>query len=188
MVMVLSAFVFKEKVTPQKLAALLIAFTGCVMTVGVIGGHGLPLFGVISGLGAAFFYSLYTIFSKMALLRDYHPLTATAYSYGLAGLILAPLCNWGETMRLIGENSLNVVGLLALGLLLTMLPSVSYLKGLEKLEPSRASIIAFVEPLTAAIAGIVVYSEMLSPAKVAGMGLIFLSLVILNIRKRQSQP
>jgi len=38
MVMVMSAFMFKERITPQKVSALIIAFTGCVMTVGIIGG------------------------------------------------------------------------------------------------------------------------------------------------------
>jgi len=59
------------------------------------------------------------------------------------------------------------------------------MKGLEKLEPGKASIIAFVEPLTAAAAGFVVYNEMLTPLKMLGMALILLSLIILNMKRAE---
>ena len=44
-----------------------------------------------------------------------------------------------------------------------------YTKGLEKMEPSRAMIIAFVEPLTAAVAGVIAFDETMSLIKISGM-------------------
>ena len=184
MVMLLSALVFKEKVTLQKIGALIIAFAGCVMTVGLVDNSNLPAAGIISGLSAAFLYSLYTIFGKVALQKNYTSLTITSYSYLMASLLLIPFCDPGNIVAIACENSANLIGLLVFGIFFTLLPTISYLKGLEKLEPSRASIIAFVEPLTAAAAGIVVYNEMLSVIKVIGIALIFLALVILNWKPR----
>ena len=184
MVMLMSALLFKEKVTRQKLGALLIAFTGCVMTVGLIDNSNLPAIGIMSGLASAFLYSLYTIFGKVALRKNYTSLTVTAYSYLIASIVLIPFCSLRNIVTITGESGANLVNLLVFGLLFTLIPTISYMKGLQKLEPGRVSIIAFVEPMTAAIAGIVVYNEMLSVIKIIGMALIFLALVILNLKPK----
>ena len=183
--MMMSALFFKERVTLQKLSALLIAFTGCVMTVGLIDRSIISSTGVLTGLSAAFCYSLYTIICKIAL-RKYDAFTVTAYGFGIAGLLLAPLCDFEKMTFLMGESAVNLLYILILGVLLTILPSVSYTKGLKELEPSRASILAFVEPLTSSVAGAAVYGEMLSPVKLLGMALIFISLVILNLNQGSS--
>ena len=183
MVMVLSAIIFKERITLRKFISLIIAFTGCVMTIGVIDNADLPAIGLMSGAATAFLYSLFTIFSKIAM-QKYKPITVTAYSFGVAGIVLLPFCDFNNIVAALGEN-INLEALLVFGLFFTMLPSLCYLKGLEKLEPSRAAIIAFFEPLTAAAAGIILYNEMLSAIKIAGMALIFLALIVLN-RKQLS--
>lgn len=180
MVMIMSAILFKDRITPQKLIALLIAFTGCVMTVGLIGSGDFPLKGILSGLSAALCYALYTIFGKVALQKKYSPVTITAYTYGIAGVILIPFCDFSKIASIVGENSSVLFYLLIFGVFFTLLPYLSYMKGLQRLEASRASIIAFFEPLTAAAAGIIVYDEMLSAIKILGMALIFLALFILN--------
>ena len=183
MVMILSAAIFKEKVTLQKIGALLIAFTGCVMTVGIIDNSVLPLGGILSGLSAALCYALYTIFGKIALHKKYTPITITAYSYGIASIILIPLCDMRAIAAVVSETGSSILYLLVFGIFFTLLPYLSYMKGLEKLDPGRASIIAFAEPLTAAVAGIAVYREMLTPIKMLGMALILISLFILNIKR-----
>jgi len=182
MVMLMSAVFFKERITPQKVCALLIAFTGCVMTVGVIDSAKISTPGIISGLTAAFFYALYTILSKYAL-RSYHPYTVTAYTFGVAGAVLIPICGVREMAALICASRNTLAHVLLLGFFITLFPFVFYQKGLEKIEPSRASIIAFFEPLTSSLLGALVFKEMLTPVRILGMALIFLSLIILNTRK-----
>lgn len=187
MVMLQSALVFKEKITKQKVAALLIAFTGCIMTVGVVDRVGISITGIGTGLAAAFCYSLYTIFGKVAL-QKYPPLTVLTYSFAVGGIILIPFCDLRKIMVLVSASSVNLTNLLVVAFFLTLFPFLCYIKGLEKLEPSRAAIISFVEPLTAAIAGIVVYQEMLSASKAVGVVLIFLSLIILNFKWKNAKP
>ena len=51
-VMVMSFFLFKEKIGRRKLAALLLAFAGCVLVSGGIGGDGITGTGLLTGLGA----------------------------------------------------------------------------------------------------------------------------------------
>jgi len=183
MVMGMSALLFKEKITPQKLAALFIAFTGCIMTVGFIDSSELSKIGVASGLLCAFLYASNTIIAKFAL-RKYSPFVISAYAFAIASVLLIPLCDYGKVIALVCESGDNLRNILLLGFFIAVLPAILYYKGLEKTEPSRASIISFVEPLAAATAGFVVFDEVLSPIKILGMVLILVSLIILNLRAR----
>ena len=71
---------------------------------------------------------------------------------------------------------------LALGLISTFFPFVSYTLGLRQMEAGKASVLAFAEPMVAAVAGIVVFGEMLRVENVLGILLIFTALVVLNSR------
>ena len=68
---------------------------------------------------------------------------------------------------------------LALGLVSTFFPFVSYTLGLRQMEAGKASGLAFSEPMGA---GIVVFGEMLRVENVLGILLIFTALVVLNSR------
>ena len=72
---------------------------------------------------------------------------------------------------------------LALGLVSTFFPFVSYTLGLRQMEAGKASVLAFAEPMVAAVAGIVVFGEMLRVENVLGILLIFTAVVVLNSRK-----
>ena len=72
---------------------------------------------------------------------------------------------------------------LALRLVSTFFPFVSYTLGLRQMETGKASVLVFAEPMVAAVAGIVVFGEMLRVENVLGILLIFTALVVLNSRK-----
>ena len=62
-VMIISAIAFKEKVTVQKLAALVLTFAGCVFCSGLIGNsYTVRASVLLTGLASGLFYALYTIF------------------------------------------------------------------------------------------------------------------------------
>jgi drug/metabolite transporter (DMT)-like permease len=185
MAIIMSAFVFKEKITLQKMSALVIAFIGCIMTVGVIDSGHLSMIGIMAGLAAAFFYSTQTIIGKVALMRGYGPLTLSAYYYAVAGIILLPFCDYAKMAVLIGEDSNNLKYLFILGFFISVLPSSCYFQGLKRTEAGRALIIAYVEPLSAAILGFVVFEEALTPIRIFGMALILVSLIILNLKRAE---
>ena len=87
-VLVLSYFIFKEKMGKKKIVAAVIAFAGCALTAGILGSGGdFNFTGFLMGIGSGFGYALYTIFSKFAL-KKYNPLTLTFYTFLLAGLAL----------------------------------------------------------------------------------------------------
>ena len=65
-VMLMSALFFKEKVTVQKIAALVLAFLGSALASGFVGGN-IGVFALLTGIGSGFGYATYSIFGKVAL-------------------------------------------------------------------------------------------------------------------------
>ena len=185
LVILQSALVFKEKITLQKVSALLIAFTGCVLTVGLDRTE-VPLIGIATGLLGALFLSFFTICGKFAL-KKYDPLTVSVYPVIMAGVLLIPFGDFQNIIYLAnGPNSI-LPNFIALVIFITVIPTMCFMAGLSKLEPSRVSIISFVEIIAAAVVGIIVFSEMLSVTRAIGMALIFIALIILNLKRRNAQ-
>lgn len=172
----LSVLLFKEKLTKRKLIALALAVGGCVLVSG-IGGKVSPV-GILTGLGAGFGYALYSIFGRYAL-RDYGSVTVTFYTFLFAAVGGLFLVNW-QTIGTVAAEVPSAFLLAALmGLVSTVLPYLLYTFGLGYISPGRASVIACVEPLTAALVGAVVYKEGLSLWQISGIISIIAALLLL---------
>ena len=63
-----------------------------------------------------------------------------------------------------------------------------YTWGLSRMSNGRAAILATIEPLVGALIGILLYGEPANPMKLAGMALIFGSVVVLNLGGRKEEP
>ena len=186
-VMLMSLFLFNERMTVQKGIALLLAFSGCVLTAGIIGGNvsGITEAGVIIGLGSGFGYALYTIFGRLAL-KKYHPVTITAYTFLVAALGILPFCDVGGMIRLSAGNPGILPYILILSIVCTVLPYFLYTKGLKHVEGGKASVMAFVEPMVATLIGIFLFHEQMTLLNMTGVVLIFAAIVLLNRRSRSS--
>ena len=85
-VVLLSALFWREKITKQKLLALIIAFFGCCCVAGLLGGSlAVTPKGLLLGIGSGLFYSSYTLFGRVAL-SHYPPFTVTFYTFLVAGI------------------------------------------------------------------------------------------------------
>ena len=179
-VMILSAFLFHEPVTKHKFFALILAFTGCIFVSGILKGElSVTLFGLLSGIGSAFFYALYSIFARYAL-AHYKPLTVTYYTFLCAGLASFFVASPGEVIALMSSSV--AIPFYALGMIVisTVLPFMLYTKGLSQVESSKASILASVEPVSAAIVGILAFGEPMSASVILGLGCVLGSVYILR--------
>ena len=180
-VMVLSALLFKEVITGQKVTALVLAFFGCILTAGLIGGGGdFNMKGFLYGVGSGATYSLYTIIGKVAL-KKYHPLTMTFYTFFVAAASLFLVSEPLMIMDIALSSGKALFGMLGLGILITSVPYFLYAKGLGGLDPGKASVLAFIEPMVATMAGIIVYGEALTVFNALGIFLILMSVVLLNM-------
>lgn len=183
-ILLLSALLFRERITARKLAALGMTFAGCVLVAGLAGGgSGIPPLVLLTGLGSGLFYALYTIFGRYAL-EKYDTMTVTAYTFLFGTLGALPVGAPGETLRIVLARPSLVLWCLGVGVVGTVLPYFFYTWGLQRMEPGRAAILVAVEPLVGAVIGMTLFQESHNPAKLLGIGLILGAIVILNAGER----
>lgn len=178
-VVVLSAILFRDKLTKGKLAALALAFLGCIFVSGIWSGNlTITAWGLLLGVASGFFYGLYSIFGRYAL-AHYQPLTVTFYTFVFAGAGSLFLLRPAE---LSAGLSQPLMALIALGLVVisTVLPYIFYTRGLAKVDSGKASILASVEPVVAALVGVLAFGEPMNIMVVLGLGCILISVYILR--------
>ena len=179
-VMVMSALIFKDKITKEKLVALIVTFAGCVFVSGILAGNlTVTVSGFLTGIGSGFFYALYSIFGRFAL-AHYKPLTVTYYTFVCAGIASLFVGSPAQVVTYLGSNAM--VPLFALGLVVigTVLPFVMYTKGLAEIESGKAAILASVEPVAAALVGVIAFGEPMTMAVVMGLVCILTAVYILR--------
>lgn len=178
-VMLMSAVVFKERITFKKIVALILTFIGCVLVAGLIGtGSRLSMGALLLGLGAGFGYALYSIFAGFAV-KKYSSLTVTFYTFLFSGITLPIFRN---PVALIGSVSLQVIPwIVGTSIICTVLPYLCYTWGLGKMEAGKAAVLVTVEPLVGAIIGILIYHEDANLFKLLGIILIFSAVILLSL-------
>ncbi len=182
-VAILSRIIFKELLTKKKLIALALTFAGIILIVGWPKADGKVSFlGLLLGLGSGFGYSLYSIFGKAALSK-YRSQTITTYSFIFASIFIFPLSKLWTKSHLFNDTIvwLYIIGL---GLIPTVLAYIFYTIGLSKIESSKASITATVEPLVATGVGVILYNEVLSVKHLVGMLLVISAIILINKKKK----
>ncbi|MED1862086.1 EamA family transporter [Fictibacillus nanhaiensis] len=183
-VLVISSIVFKEKLTHQKLLALIATFIGCTLVSGLFSSKlELSITSLLIGLGAGFGYSLYSIFGKLAS-RKYETLTISIYTFFFAMLALFPISGITSANTLVFNSSvlLNIVGL---GLFPTVFAYWFYTQGLKQMDASKAAIISTIEPVVATLMGLILYKEAVSFVQI--IGILFVLGAVLMIQERNEK-
>lgn len=181
-VTILSAFLFKEKVSVIKIGALILTFAGCVLTLGIVGSSiKIGIVGILFGLGAGVGYALYSIFSRCAINRGYHSFTISLYTFMFASITTIPFSSVSKMKEFAFEGIENIGFLLVFGMISTVLPYIFYNFGLKGLDNSKASIIASVEPVVAAMVGVILYNEKIWVSQLFGIAMVLASIVMCNV-------
>lgn len=189
LVMLMSAALFKEKITKQKVVACILAFAGCVFVSGIIGNATpLPFRALITGLLSALGYALYSIFSQLALNKGYGPMTISTYAFIFATVTAFPFLHPTQVASIANEASpLKFFGMLALmSVTVSLAPYLLYTNGLKRTTPGNASITASIEPVTATVLGAIVFHELPDVFGYIGIALVLGAILLLNIKKPSS--
>lgn len=169
-VAVLSAVLFKEKMTPLKIASIFLAFAGCLMVTGLIGQSvSLSAAAVLAGLGAGFGYALYSIFGRYAIKRGYSSFTITVYTFIAAAIGALPLANLKDIVSVFLNGGAVWAYSLLFSTVTTILPYMLYTIGLRYTHNWKAAVIASIEPVVAACLGIFVFREKTTLIEIIGM-------------------
>lgn len=178
MVVLMSALIYKEKISFVKGLTLLIAFFGCLLVVDVVNlsGQKISLPGSFYGVLSALFYAIYNILGQY-LSEKSDPFTISASTSIIC--LFANIAIYPPAHVFSGHSqmALWIVGV-GTAILCTVIPLFCYQKGLSLLGASRASILSTVEPaITIVLAGLIL-GETLTNSQLLG-GLLIISGVLL---------
>ena len=167
-VVLMGAVLWKAPITKKKVAALCLAFMGCVLVSGIMGGElTISVLGLVAGIASGFCYATYTVFAHYVM-DHYDSLTMTYWTFVFAGL--GSLLFWDtQVMTNVFTSGGGIVNALGLIVIATVLPYLLYTKGLEGVESGKASIMANVEPVVGALVGVFVFGEVLSVWVILGV-------------------
>lgn len=185
-VIILSRIIFRERLTVCKIIAVIMAFAGCCCVSGTGAGGKMPLSGLLVGLGAGFGYALYSIFARLAMDRGYNGLTVNFYSCLLAAAGGALIWDPAPAMSAMTSSAGCLALCAAAAALSCYLPYLLYTYGLTGTETGKASVMASVEMVVAALVGIIVFREKLTAAGVCGMVLVLGAIVLLNAKPKKN--
>lgn len=188
-VMLLSLWLFRERLTVRGVVALVLTVAGCVLVSGILteGGTFTPQ-GLMMGIGAGFGYALYSIFSRYAIQRGYHPMTITFYTFLLSAVGGVFFTDFRLIATASAENGLGLwlplVAYVAVG---TVGAYLMYTAGLRYIDNSKAAVMAAVEPACATLLQIVVLEVWPGVAPMAGILLVLAAIVLLNLKEKETE-
>ncbi len=162
-----------EGMTPLKLAAVAATLAGVACVSGVPGGADVSvtpravLFGLLSGVT----YAMYYIFGKGRLGRYSTPVLFL-HSLPLGAVLLLPFVEFSH------KTPGAWVAIVTVSLLSTWGAYSAYYAGLRHLEATRASVVATLEPVVAAVVAFAWWGERFTASGYLGAGLILGAVVL----------
>lgn len=180
-VAIMSVLFFKEKIgTPQKLA-LFLTIIGCFMMVtgGDLSNLNVSPLGITLGIMAAFLYATSSIVGRFAT-DGVNPITATFYMFVFSTLTLLPIAQPWTMVGLYTGGSFFFQSLLY-GVVTGVIANTFFFTGISMgISPSRATIFTSLEVVVATLIGVVVFNEFLNLVGLIGIGLMLISIVLVN--------
>jgi drug/metabolite transporter (DMT)-like permease len=158
-------FAPSERLTPVRMAGMLIGLVGVVTLTGVtLTGGTAQLIGVGCIVGSIICYALAPLIINRHL-AHLHPLGPVSFGLALSTLLLTPFAMLTRPAAL--PSGVTLSALVALGVLCTAVALAAYFYLIAQAGPSRASIITYVNPAVAVLLGVIVLHESMTLLTVA---------------------
>jgi len=169
--LIISGFVFHEKITPRKIICIILSIIGCILVSGVIGTElKLSALGLTAGIVSGLTYGLYSIFSKKGTDGGLNSFTIIFYSLLLITIILIPFTDYDVIFSFIKEApASNLTFMFAHTMFVGVLPYLLISLALEYIEPGMVTILATCEPVAAMLFGVMLYSEIPTVLSIIGL-------------------
>jgi drug/metabolite transporter (DMT)-like permease len=172
----------REHVTPGKALVLALASAGAALVLLGGGTGGLEATGVVLALGAGATYAVYILVSEGVVARIDAFRLAALVTTGAAVTFLAVGAISGALVFTAG----GWIWIVAIALLSTVTPIVTFLLGMARVGASTASIVSTVEPVVTVGLAVAIYGESLGPLQIVGGVLVLAAVVALQARATQS--
>lgn len=176
MVAAASAVLDRRAPAPRVLVAIGLALVGLVLLLGAPAGGPQPVLGALLALVPAGAFAALTVVNRTPV-TGLGPLELTGVSFTFGAVLLVPLAlAMGGGWRPAGPGSVAV--LLWLGLGPTALAYGAYFAGLRTVPATAASLIALLEPLTAAVGAALLLGERMTALGLVGAALLVAGILV----------
>ena len=177
-----SMLLFRERLNYLKWIALLLNVAGCTLTAtgGDFSAASIAPMGLLVGVGAGFAYGMTAVIGKIAMREEASPFAVATYNLLFGCVFIAIARRPWSTVGQPFNARLLLYGLL-FGLIATALAYAFYFSGLSKIsQASKVPVVASVEPVVATVIGAAVFDERVTAVKLAGIGLVLLSILMFS--------
>jgi drug/metabolite transporter (DMT)-like permease len=157
--------------------AVAVSVVGCFFVVEAYDAGKLDTLGLLASLGAAATFAMYLVLSERAG-HKYEAYTTLVWGFGFATLFwLVVRPPWTFPWELLGTPRNLAIGIVGVALIGTLIPFLLMLAALRHIPATRASIVATLEPVLAALIAWPVHDETLGPPQILG-GLLVVGAVL----------
>ena len=180
-VMAYSVAFLGEKFNLRKAAAVVLVTVGCALVSGLVAGARFSILGTVLGLCSGLSYSAYNVVTKIQMLRGCRPLSATFYSFSVMAVISLCVCDPVDLVQKTARNPAYLIMLIiGIGVFTCVTPYLLYTLALRDIPAGTASSLAIIEPMSATVFSVVLFSEKLTLASITGIVLILVSVFLLS--------
>jgi drug/metabolite transporter (DMT)-like permease len=191
-VLIFAYVLFREKITSKKVICMILAILGCVLMTGVLESDlsSIPLFGILSGIGAGLFWAIYLMASKKSIEDGNHTYTILIYCTVFLSLALIPFTDFNQIGNFVGIDPLPAVIFLIIHSTFSFaLPYIFSTVSLKYMDSGTSSIfLSGAEPFAALIFGLLIYSEIPSLLMFCGFLLTVGAMTILSRAGSDENP
>ena len=178
-VMILSPFLFGEKLTRIKVCSFLVVLVGIFLVNGTAFENGVSVWGLACGLLSAVCYSLMVMFNKKA--KDITGLENSMLQLFMAFITVAIFVGIKQGYRMEIDTQ-SIIPILVLGLLNTGIGCYFYFSSIGKLPVQTVAICGYLEPLSAVVFSVIFLKETMLPIQIIGAVLIIGGALLGEIR------
>ena len=180
LVLLFSPLLFRESLTPQKIAAVVIVAAGLFCITGSITSAGMSLTGLLAAVLSALFYASLIIFNKRIVKTGGMQTAALELDVAFVVVLIYVLLTAGIPHPL----KADIPYLLVLGLVNTGIAYMLYFTGLQKLPGQSVALISYVDPVSALVFSALLLHETMTPLQMLGAVLIIGGALLGELRRR----
>jgi drug/metabolite transporter (DMT)-like permease len=189
-VILAAVFLSDEKINGFKLLGVPVGILGTAILIGpnLQASSTLSVLGQLAALLATFLYAVSSVYARRFKEWGLSPIMIAAGQVTMAALMLLPLTLIIEQPWTLPMPPMETIyALMGITLLSTVLSYILYFKLIASAGATNASLVTFLNPVTAIILGTLLLGEIITPTQTLGIAIIMLGLVIIDGRLLQKK-
>ncbi|MBQ2865750.1 MAG: DMT family transporter [Clostridia bacterium] len=180
-VMICSVAFLGEKFNLRKALSVVLVIAGSVLVSGLVAGANFSLLGTVLGLCSALSACVYNVVTRVQMSKGCRPMSATFYIFSVMAVISLCVCDPVDLVQKTARNPAYLIMLIiGIGVFTCVTPYLLYTLALRDIPAGTASSLAIIEPMSATVFSVVLFSEKLTLASITGIVLILVSVFLLS--------